>query len=117
MNADTTKTDNRVYFELDWNDWGNNLPVTSDADELAEGIKAEIADLIKLGYYPKGLRFEKYLTGGLIDSSHPAFIKISAVDSATLFDFYTAYCGGDKEQAADELREAKIAGFDVSVLS
>lgn len=115
MNDDTTKTDGRLHLDVEWSDWDNNLPVTSDKDELAKAIEAELVELVKEGAYPESLRFEKYIDGGLIEGRHPAQIEVSAPDSATLFEFYTAYCGGDKEQAADELREAEIAGFDASV--
>jgi len=116
MNDNTTKTDGRVHIDVDWSDWNGTLPVTSDADELAKAIDGEIADLVKEGIYPEGLRFEKHIAGGLIEGRHPALIEVSAPDSATIFKFYTAYCGGDERQAADELSEAQYEGFDTSVL-
>jgi len=117
MNDNTTKTDSRVHLDVEWADWEGTLPLTNDGDELAKAIEAEIAELVKEGAYPEGLRFEGHISGGLIDSDRAeATIEVSAPDSATLFEFYTAYCGGDKHHAASELVEAEIEGFDFSVL-
>lgn len=94
----------RITIEIDWADWNGTLPSTSDIQVLSEAIEAELKGHIAAGAYPESTQFERYLGGGLQGRSpmHPV-IEVSVPDLETLFDFYTAYCGGDSMQAIDEL--------------
>ena len=100
----TTATKPRT-LEIEWADWGNTLPLTASPAVMTKALKKELAGLVTRGAYPTGLRFVRYVGGGLEGEHHGVTVEVSVPDTATALKFYTAYCGGDKEHAFDELVE------------
>lgn len=107
MNNAATATDkstaDRIILEVDWADWNSTLPKTSDLEVLAPAIEAEIKVYIAEGVYPADIRFEGMVHGGVRGTFQHPVIEVSFSNLEAVFDFYTAYCGGDSMQAVDEL--------------
>lgn len=105
-------TADRITIEVDWADSDGVLPATSSSKVLSAAIEAELKSCVAEGVYPPALRFERLVKGGL-QGVAPMFpvVEVSAPDLETIFDFYTAYCGGDSGQAVSELEE--FYGYEV----
>lgn len=104
MTTDTAASTDQITIEIDWADWNNTLPETTDSKRLAATIEAELKSHIADGVYPEEVSFIRWVEGGLYGKGRMnPVIEISVPDLETLFDFYTAYCGGDSMQAEDEL--------------
>jgi len=103
--AETATTAKPILLEVEWADWNNTLPQTDSAAVLTKALKKEIKDLVAEGAYPAGTRFVRYLHGGLEGDRFGVIVEISCPDIKTALEFYTAYCGGDQDQAIEELVE------------
>lgn len=104
-NAPAENPSDRITLEVDWADWEGTRPRTSDPEVLGPIIAAEIEAYVAEGYYPAGTRFEGLQDPGKRGTFQHPVIEISLTDLVAVFDFYTAYCGGDSMQAEDELEE------------
>lgn len=106
MTNDTAAATDQIIIDVPWADWNNTLPETTDSKRLAAAIEAELNAYVKSGEYPEGTRFVRWIEGGLQGKGpmNPQ-IEVSLPSVEGLFDFYTAYCGGDSMQAEDELEE------------
>lgn len=102
MTNAATATD-RIHLELIWADWTGKRKSTADPEILAPILEAELQAHIASGDYPADSRFEGLLEPGVLGTFQHPVIEVSLPDMETVFDFYTAYCGGDSMQAEDEL--------------
>lgn len=96
--ASTTATD-RISVEIAWADWKADVP----RSEAGPSIAKEFAECIEDGSYPATMRFEEHVQEKSPYYNGHESIIVSAPDAETMVEFYTAYCGGDREQALFEL--------------
>lgn len=104
-NAPAETSADRITLEVDWADWEGTRFPANDPAILGPIIKAEIETYVAEGAYPGGTRFERILEPGELGTFQHPVIEVSLPDLTAVFDFYTAYCGGDSMQAIDELEE------------
>jgi hypothetical protein len=91
-------------------EWADSLPSTDSVAVLTEAIEKDLNELIAEKIYPAGTRLVRRISGGLEGDDHYVFVELSFPDVNAAYEFFVAYCGGDKEHARDELH---LAGYSL----